>query len=290
MRSKTVIGGYAEGLMYPDPRKDLYNKIKEAGWTSIILSLFHINEKGSIRFNKVHIVEGGNYIGTNEWPEMIADLKQNSTINTISASIGGWSVADFANIRSIYTSNNNSFDGTALKNNFLAFRKSFPAIDIIDLDCEETYDQASFVAFCKMLIGMGFGITFCPYTFISFWVDALIELENYKKGAVKYWNTQCYIGGTPNIPRQWANAISYAMPDFNTDGFIISGDRCRIPGRAETSDCPAQVAARLREFDGPYLGGGFIWTIDYILKHQDETTAECGGKVKMEDYVEAIAS
>ena len=44
-----------------------------------------------------------------------------------------------------------------------SFAATFPAIDGIDMDCEETYDVPSFAAFCKMLIGIGFGITFCPY-------------------------------------------------------------------------------------------------------------------------------
>jgi hypothetical protein len=131
MQSKAVIGGYAEGLMYPDPPLNLYKDIKKAGWTSIILSLYHINAAGSISFNKVRIVEDGKYIGSEEWPGMIADLKNNSKITAISASIGGWAVSDFANIRSIYAKNNNSFRDTALQNNFLAFRKTFPPLILL---------------------------------------------------------------------------------------------------------------------------------------------------------------
>ncbi len=289
MHKKTVIGAYVEGIIYPNPPANLYNEIKAAGWTNIILSMYHVDITGNISFNNHRIVEGGNYIGRPEWPTLIADMKAGSKITSISASVGGWGVTDFAHIKAIYNANNKSFAGTAMQENFRCLRRNFRAIDTIDLDCEETYDQPSFVAFCQMLIDIGYDISFCPYTFPSFWVNALYDLETYKPGAVKSWNAQCYIGGAPNVPRLWVNAIASAMPKFNTEGFIISGDRCRVPGRPDTTDCPAEVASRLRDFAGPYLGGGFIWTIDHIIKHQNDTASDCGKNVRMEDYVNAIA-
>ena len=70
---------------------------------------------------------------------------------------------DFETIKTIYNDNNNSFSGTQLEKNCKVFRATFPAIDGIDMDFKEAYDLPSFVDFCKMLIGMGFDITFCPY-------------------------------------------------------------------------------------------------------------------------------
>ena len=289
MQKDTVIGGYVGGIIYPNPSAGIYHEIKQAGWTHIILSMYHIDVAGNISFNKSPILKDGNYVASPDWPGLIAGLKENSKINSISASIGGWGTTDFAHIKAIYNKNGECFNGTELQKNFQAFRKHFPAIDIIDLDCEETYDLSSFVDFCKMLVDMGFNISFCPYTFPSFWVDALYELENYKPGCVKSWNVQCYISGTPNVLRMWVNAITNTIRGFNTEGFIISGDRCRVPGEPDATDCPAEVAARLREFAGPYLGGGFIWTIDHIIKYQNNTSSDCGKNVKMEDYVDAIA-
>lgn len=245
---------------------------QRAGWTTIILSLFHIGRPevtgqrfGDIVFNGAPIVvSGGTYKCDPSWPVNVARLKQGGSVNQIYASFGGANppVEDFQTLRRIYESNGNSFSGTALEQNFQTFRKTFPAIDGIDLDCEETYAQPSllpsFIAFCEMLAGMGFGLTFCPYTDSSFWTDALAAVERSNPGAVKWWNLQCYSGGAGNTPDEWAQYISQALPGFPTDGFIVAG--CAADGG------PIQVQQQMSGYAGSAsLGGGFIWNMDDII-------------------------
>lgn len=293
MKAKAVIAGYAEGLMYPGVQNQLsYEEVKKAGWTNIILCLYHIDNCGNISFNDKRIVQEGIYTGSLYWSGMIGGLKNGGTVNTISASIGGGGVTDFTNIQFIYEDNGQSFAGTQLQKNFQVFRENFPAIDIVDLRCQDNYDPASFVAFCRMLIDIGFGISFCPYTnpwsYPHFWAGSLAQLEKYKPGAVKWWNLQCYDRGTGNSPQQWAKAIKKVSPDFNTTGFIIAGHMCKVSG--QFGNCPGQVGKLLQSFASePSLGGAFIWSIDNIVLNKDDNSSVCGKNVNLDDYVNAIA-
>jgi len=293
------IGLYAGGPLGPTEIAQNLSATQQAGWTTIILSLFHIGNPnnvgqqwGDIIFNgSPQVVTQGSYVADPAWPNNVAKLKQAGSVTNIYASFGGGGpVVDFGTIQTIYNNNHNSFCGTMLEQNFQVLRKTFPAIDGIDMDCEETYDQPSFVAFCEMLIGMGFAITFCPYDQgeISFWTNSLAALEKTNPGAVKWWNLQCYDGGTGNHPQTWAKAITAALPEFSTNGFIVAGDWSRWYGQNWEGDCPPSVTSLISSFSSEAcLGGGFIWNLDQILTYGPQPAA-CGSVITMADYVNAI--
>ncbi len=287
-----------------------------AGWTTIVLGLFHVGyppkqNEAEIFFNSTSIIKGGKDAGEFSagfdpaWPEKIAELKQKSQITRIYASFGGgYPVVDFQTIQNIYKNNHSSFNGTALEQNLKLLRDTFPAIDGIDMDCEEAYDQASFVAFCEMAIDNGFEITFCPYDRerLCFWTGALQTLERAHPGRVKWWNLQCYDGGDQNDPNLWATGIRTTLPDFDTDGFIVAGDWSRNLAKPSSDpsswfwqgDCPVAMGQSFSSKKGKFLGGGFVWTIDdiiYYVQHQHEKSdpKPCGN-VGMSDYIAAIRS
>ncbi|ELX09334.1 hypothetical protein Jab_2c14000 [Janthinobacterium sp. HH01] len=265
-----TIAGYALGCLYPasakrQPVGTTIAQLQTSGFNTVVLGLLHIGhgpaieplqDLGALYFNDELIVVGNQYRGDPGWPDLIASLP-NSKVNTLCASIGGAGVRDFAWLKQIYEANGNSFDGTLVQSSMREFHKQFPAISIIDLDCEETYDADSLVAFCKMLIDIGFGISFCPYTMQDFWVAALAQLEAYQPGAVRHWNLQCYEGGGGNVPAQWAAAIQAALPEFDTDGFILAG------GEAGN---PLALQGLLQRLDAPCVGGGFVWTLDQLVQ------------------------
>lgn len=276
------IAVYEAGALAPDKIYQNLDAARSAGWTTIILGLLHIGRQeiqgqqyGDIVYGDGQIVvqDGAWMLPDLSWPDAIARLKQDGPITQIYASFGGGGVEDYKSLQHIYVTNGNSFAGTPLERNFQLFKENCPAIDGIDLDCEETYDPASFVAFCEMLAGMGFGLTFCPYSTgeFSFWTGALAALNASAPGSVKWWNLQCYDGGVGNDPGQWAAAIRDAIPGFTTDGFILAGDW--------NDDTPAQVEYLFSGFAAePSVGGGFIWDMNSILT--------AGGS--MADYVAAI--
>jgi len=56
---------------------------KQAGWTTVILGLFHIGyppdwPEAKIFFNDTGVVDGGRYLADPGWPDNVAQLKQNS--------------------------------------------------------------------------------------------------------------------------------------------------------------------------------------------------------------------
>lgn len=299
MANPLNIAAYGEGIMYTPTLQQNMTAIQQAGWTSIILSLFHVSSAGDISFNDKPVIQNGAYVGDPAWPAQVAQLQQGgSTITQTLASIGGGGVHDYQHIMGIYTGHNNTFQGTPLQQNFQAFYKTFPSVTLIDMDCEETYDQTSFTAFCEMLIAIGFGITFCPYATgeMSFWTGSLAALEQTNPGAVKWWNLQCYDGGNGNDPDTWASAIQQAIPNFNTNGFILASDWSRFWNTQYSrwqGDCPAAVTTLLSGFKSEAsVGGAFIWTIDQIIDYpgilkQHPDPASCGN-VGMTDYVAAI--
>jgi len=302
MTTDLNIAAYGEGILYPPNLATNMTAMQQAGWTSLMVSLFQVDRAGDITFNGNAIISNGNYVGDSTWPSQLAQLKSTGTIETLLATFGGWDSA-FQNIQDIYNGNNNSFAGTALQANCTVFRATFPAFDLIDMDVEypdgmPTNATACFIAFCEMWIEAGFGITFCPYQDMPFWTAALVTIEQNHPGAVKWWNLQCYAGGQGNNPSDWARAITKALPNFNTNGYILSSDWTRFwnsQDNAWEGDCPAAVESLLSSFRGEAcVGGGFIWTIDQIIDYAAETKinpdpGNCGN-VGMTDYVNAIVN
>lgn len=304
--SSLTIAAYGEGIMYPPTLAPNIVAIQQAGWNTVILGLFHISSTGDIGFNNESIVSGGQYVGDAAWPGQLQTLMaggSNNGLRMLLASIGGGGVSDFANVQAIYQANGNSFVGTALQTNFRTFHTTFPGIAAIDMDVEEGYDQDSFVAFCQMLIEIGFGITFCPYASweMDFWTGSLAALNSSHPGAVKWWNLQCYDGGSGNDPATWAQAIATAIPGFDTTGFIVAGDWSRNLAKPQPDpstwywqgDCPSAMQSLFASIRGEAsVGGGFVWTLDQILGYATDQQskpdpASCGA-VGMSDYVTAI--
>ena len=100
------VAAYGEGVMYPPNLAPNISAIQTAGWTSVIVSLFHINTSGDIYINDTKIFSGGKYIGSPAWPGQLQQLLgQGSAITTLLASIGGGGVTDYASIQTIYLNN-----------------------------------------------------------------------------------------------------------------------------------------------------------------------------------------
>lgn len=277
--------------------------VKASGYTTIVIGMLHIGnpavkdttQLGDIIFNgdeplvirdreqPFPLVTGQHRADCLAWPGRIAALKgQSSSVTQVFASVGGggWDyvnrrplVRDYETIQSIYKANGNTFENSVLERNFTAFRKAFPAIDGIDLDCEETYDHDSFVAFCEMLIKIGFVLTFCPYEQQEqpFWVNALVALEKrHLMRYVKWWNLQCYDGGRNNEPDRWATAIGAAFKQPPVRDYIVAGDWAKFWNNDHwDGNCPAFLTQKFSGFSRDCLAGGFIWVMDQIISAEE---------------------
>lgn len=300
MSTSLKIGAYGEGILHPPKLKKHTSTIQNAGWDTILIGLFHISVSGEIGFNNEQIIskEKG-YFGDKNWGSQLTTLLTGSKVKTLIASFGGGGVGDFNNIKNIYNDNNQSFSRTNLESNFKTFKKTFPMISALDMDCEDEYDQVSFVAFCQMLISIGFEITFCPYDYfseINFWTSSLAKLEKSNPGKVLRFNLQCYDGGGSNTPKEWAKKIQEAIPAFNTDGFIWAGDWSRNYNKniaQWVGNCPSDMQTHLAEFKGETsVGGAFLWTIDQIENYAKEQAihpdSNSCGTITQVEYVNAI--
>lgn len=301
MTKQIKIAAYGEGVLFHPNLAKHKTEIKQAGWTTMILGLFHIDVDGQIGLNNANeIITDGVYKNDESWLKDLADLLNGGTIDTLLASFGGGGVGDFNNIKNIYEANGNSLSGTTLEKNFKEFRVKFPFVSNIDMDCEDKYDQPSFVAFCEMVIDAGFALTFCPYAAskMDFWTGSLAALNKSNPGAVKWWNLQCYDGGGGNTVADWVTGIKTAIPSFDTTNFIQTSDWVRFWDDSKyqkkwRGQCPPDIQKHLKSFaNDPSVGGSFIWTLDAIYdyaeslkKHPDPNN--CGTLTQV-DVVNAI--
>ncbi|MDB6166645.1 MAG: hypothetical protein JWQ83_1785 [Lacunisphaera sp.] len=267
--------------------------VRKSGFTTVVMGMLHIGnpavksttQLGDIIFNgdeplvirdgapPFPLVEGRQKAECEAWPGEIAGLKDpSSPVTKIYASVGGAAgiVRDFETIKAIYEANKNTFDNTGLERNFRALKRLFPAIDGIDMDCEETYDLPSFVAFCVMLQKIGFDLTFCPFSHFEqeFWVNALFALHELSLlRYVKWVNLQCYAGGSRNIPEEWATAIGKRFRQPPLKDFVVPGRAARFKNDEGNWDgeCPQTIAEEFSKYRKDLFSSGFIWEMDLII-------------------------
>lgn len=284
---------------------DNLEQMKVSGWTTVILSLFHVDSldrASDIYFNNYLAISGGTVMDLFlDWQNPLSQLLEGSTVRQIYASIGGGDpVRDFTHIAAAYYANNGSFHNTTLEFNLKALKSQFPAITGIDMDIEESYDETAFLAFCKLVRGLGYDISFCPFGSREghgqggFWffirMLEAIEKSDWGKGAVKRFNVQ-YYADQSSPPLDYVEAIKERLPDFDTSGFINIGCWARYKNKDKwEQSCPSglqELLVYFRKLGAEPIGGAFIWNLDYIL----ETTLDpggCDGYASMGDYTRAI--
>lgn len=257
------------------------------------------------------------------WPDDLAGLKKNGGVEEIFFSIGGQGdpVFDFTTIQ--YMLDNGMAD--VLHKNFKTLRDKFPAIDGIDLDCEEFgFSPSEFpklypipdnnmvgsntiFQLSRILFDLGFEVTFCPAFPGDPWQESMQLLSN-AGYTVSKWNLQCYSGGYPNrqIITNWLQSIgSVQLPKGgpvignNAGSYLVPGLGVQNQNpdwqQQDNPQCPAGPGGMCPTFadmnkqgrDAQYtdLAGGFLWTFDAIISNN----LKCGGNIpRPQDYVKAI--
>ena len=255
------------------------------------------------------------------WPSELASLKQGGSVSKLFFSIGGQGdpVFDFTTVQ--YMLDTGKAD--VLRKNFSALRNHFPAVDGIDLDCEEfgfspgnfpdmypgggtnPVGQNTIFQLCQILFDLGFEVTFCPYEDKDLWQKSMQLLSNAGR-TVSWWNLQCYSGGNCNRykVRDWLETIgSVTLPNGSPIG-RNAGDYL-VPGLAvqnqdprwqsNNPQCPQGTNGMCSTFANmnaqgncagyKNLAGGFFWTFEAIVSNN----LKCGNSVPApEDYVNAI--
>lgn len=263
--------------------------LKKSGFTEVVAWALHVESNGDLIYNNPKIVSDGKYIGDSNWPTQISALMaDDSTVKRLLFSVGGWGVQDFPNIQSLIAEQGTGPDSILYKN-FKILKETIPQINAIDLDDETLYDQDTTVAFCNMLHTLGYEVTFCPYTYESFWVNCLYELNSKTPGLVTAFNLQCYAGGAGNTPGTWIAAIQKKMgTGFDVQGFVVPGLWCRHGQGCQEGQCPDAIHQQLENWNTTGIEGGFIWLYDDI--ESCKSSDVCSGSMSSADYAHAIIS
>ena len=244
--------------------------LRGSGFTAVVAWTLHLSAAGELNFNDQRIVTGGRYVGDPAWPARLAGLKRGGSVNRLTFSVGSAGVGDFHQLQALIQSGGIG-PGSPLRRSFLALKQAIPAIDGFDLDDEDLLDPATTRAFSAMLGELGFGVSFCPYDQMDFWVDCLHDLEASAPGLVTGFNLQCYAGGAWNEPQAWISRIAKRMGDgFDAAGLVQPGLWSRHGDGCQDGDTPGQAAARFAAWRPQGIRGGFIWLYDDILHCRDQ--------------------
>ncbi|MCP3167765.1 PKD domain-containing protein [Myxococcus qinghaiensis] len=244
--------------------------LRASGFTTIILWSFHIEDNGDLVYNDIPVVRNGAYIGDAAWPTRLATLKTAPTsVNRIEVSIGAWSVPDFERMARLVNGTAAGCGTTLvcgtgtnsiLYRNFQALKTATRA-DAVNFDDESAYDLAPTTTFGQMLIGLGYKITFAPYTQQTFWRN----LKDNLGGSVDKIYLQVYDGGAGNNPASWNTAM----------GMTVDPGLWSRHGTGCTSgDSPASVQSRMSGWKtSAGIRGGFMWLYDDIQRCSAQGTS-----------------
>ena len=267
---------YGNGLFqdgYPSPPVPYETQIQQLnkGVTSVLLWSIHIHEGGDFYLNDSPFVIDGNVVystnpskGINpDFPKLVSALLHGGSVRELLMSVGAWgTTSDFYNW---YAARN------AVKKN-LAMLKSTFGITGVDFDYEGDYSQDDgnkIVDLTLDVAARGLFATYCPYTAADWWVDCLQKVykKNNRMQPVRWFNLQCYAGGSGNQPQDWAQAVAMAGETGVTDpkAFIV-------PGFAVFPDglTPAQIQSTFSGLQNSGIAGGFLWNSGAIW--QGEST------------------
>lgn len=261
--------------------------LQNSGFTTVVAwGIWIRSTSGDLYYNDTLIVQDGKYVGDSNWNATLASLKQGATsVNRILLSILG----PFANIKALGTQKNG-----ILYNNFQALLQAVPALDGIDFDNEDLYDDTT-VDFALMLQSIGYSqVTFCPYERPATWAGWMATIDSQASGFVTGFNLQCYSGGSPNqdqIP-DWIAAIQASMGSgFDAKGFVFPGLWCiHDTGGVKCSDgdCPASVTSKFKGWQSNGLQGGWIYLYDSIQECSSSGFCGQGAAMDTAAYASAI--
>jgi PKD repeat protein len=238
------------------------NDLRNSGFTTVFLWSIHIEDNGDLVYNDIPIVKNGAYVGADaDWPARLATLKTAPTsVKRVEVSIGAWGVPDFERMSKLANGTAagcgttvvcGTGSGSILYRNFQALKTATGA-DAVNFDDESHYNVADTTTFGQMLVGLGYKITFAPYTNQSFWKGVKDNLG----ASVDRIYLQVYDGGAGNNPATWNTAMGMTvMPGLWTK----HGSGC------SAGDSPTQVNTRMAGWKtSAGISGGFLWLYDDI--------------------------
>ena len=206
MAEDNPVSGIYVGGHIRRARPGTISKLRESGFTYVILFNVHVESDGTLKTDGETICQNGQYVFDQTQPNYVEDVRllktQPTTISRIDICIGGWGDNSYNNIQALI---NKSGTGrtTMLYRNFKALMEAVPGIDAVNNDDEQCYDVTTATKFHVMMYDLGYKTTLAPYTYQSFWTSLATNINKERPGAVDRVMVQCYDGGLYNNPTSW---------------------------------------------------------------------------------------
>ncbi len=300
--STGTIQFYGSGLFqdaYPNPTVPYATQlaqIQKSPFNRCVLWALHVQTNGDFYYNDTPMVQNGKFVtstdptkGVNpDLASLLSQVKSGGNVGKILFSIGPFQ-SDFDHIVANLAS---------ARANFAALKAALP-IDGIDFDYEGNYgdqDATNLANLTTLLYkDLGLEVTYCPYTYESFWLSCLAQVYQKNKNVqlVSAFNLQCYDGGTGNDPAQWAAEISsYGSPLGIADPitFIFPGFWVAHAGaKSGMGQCPSEMQSTFTALQPEGVVGGWVWNSGDIFNN--ESAALCPNQdVTPNGYASAIAN
>ena len=233
-------------------RPSTVTKLKESGFTYVILFNVSVEEDGTLTTDGETICKNGQYVFADEQPYYIEDVKALKTwptsIERIEICIGGWGNESYSRIRSLIEKSGTG-SNSILYRNFQALKQAIPEIDAVNNDDEHCYHAESAVQFHTMMYDLGYKTTIAPYTYKNFWQSLVSGLNANRSNACDRVLIQCYDGGANNNPSDW-----------HLGNLSVHAGRTNYQ-----TDMATSVAQMQTWRDNNGVVGGFVWV------YNDET-------------------
>lgn len=245
-------GVFGGGPLYKSGSSSNITELENSGFTEVIVWSVEVSSTGDLNLNgEFPLTSNGVYVGNQTYPNFpasMATLKQ-GTVKRITFSIGSSNVGDFQDIKALVNSQGTG-SSSILYKDFQALKAAIPSLDAIDLDDENSFDEASTVAFSVMLGKLGYHVNPDAFDDSSYWTSVVSEINAQQPGTVDGVHLQTYAGGAGNDPCQGWNFGS--VPVF--------------PGLWDQNDTPSQVQSQMSSWHSECgIVGGFLWLYDDIV-------------------------
>ena len=241
-------GLFGGGPFYKNSAANI-TEVENSGFTEAIVWSVEVNSVGDLNFNgEFPLTSAGVYVGNNTWPDFpaqMAQLKQ-GTVKRVTFSVGSSNYGDWEDITALVKAQGVG-PTSILYKDFAALKAAIPALDAIDFDDENSYNEPTTVQFAVMLGQLGYHVVPDPYTNNSYWISLVSEINSHLAGTVDGVHLQAYSGGAGNTPCSgW---------DFGTVPVF--------PGLWDAVDTPSEVESIMAGWHSQCgIIGGTMWLYD----------------------------
>lgn len=276
-----------------------YAQLKTSGFTTVILSSFYIHSNGDVYSGDDHkepIIHDGKYVGSKEWLQRVASLKQApSTVTRIEILLEGrWFnqppntydyIQDWYDASKTVPGIVTGIGTNSTLYNICKIFKEDIGVDAVCIDDESVYNSLSIAQLGEMIGQLGMRMTLCPFRKTEFWKDVICRS---KPGLIDAVYLQCYDGGRNNVPGEWQQKLNTGLPIYPI--FLCRGAFSNC-GPVHNSKSPADIKAEMIRFrkDYPDMTGGAIWQLadvkSYIRNNCAVQDPQSGRAVSVSQYV-----